>query len=213
MSSSAFEKRSVKRRAEFVVALLLCLVALPVIGALMLLIRLDSPGNPLFKQVRVGRGGRTYTIYKLRTLRRESFGIFPLEEIRWGDHRVTRVGHILRRTKLDELPQLFNVLNGDMSFVGPRPDLPIQAQDYGAHETLRLVVRPGLTGLTQVSGNTWLTWPQRIELDRWYVQHRSMWLDMLILLHTVPILVRGERSSDDPLRARQQLSITLSDAG
>ena len=193
---------SAKRILDLAVAMPLLLLALPLMILLALVVYLDSPGNPLFTQTRIGRHGRHFTLYKLRTFHRDQFGIFPNEEIRWGDLRVTRVGHLLRRCKLDELPQLLNVMLGDMSLVGPRPDVPVQAQHYGEFERQRLNVRPGLTGLAQVSGNTWLSWPERIALDCWYIDHLSMRLDLLILVYTVWVVIRGERLRDDPLRLR-----------
>ena len=180
---------------------------LPVILLLLSLVRLDSRGNPLFIQTRVGRGGRHFTLYKLRTFHCHCHGFYGDEEIRWKDPRVTRVGNWLRRSKLDELPQILNVLRGDMSLVGPRPDLPEQVRYYGPAERARLIVRPGVTGVAQISGNTWFGWPQRIRMDRWYVANRSLMVDLRVLWHTVPIMFRGERATDDPLGVRVVLSI------
>ncbi|KAF0191316.1 MAG: UDP-phosphate glucose phosphotransferase [Gammaproteobacteria bacterium] len=196
-----------KRIVDLVIAIPLSLMALPLMLLLMLLIRLDSSGSPVFTQTRVGRGGRPFTIYKLRTFHTRSFGIFPDEEIRWGDPRVTRAGHLLRRSKLDELLQLVNILMGDMSLVGPRPDIPCQASAYGDVESRRLALRPGLTGIAQISGNTWLGWSQRIQLDLWYIDNRSLLLDLKILLLTIPVMLRGERRVDDPLNVCKLLSI------
>jgi lipopolysaccharide/colanic/teichoic acid biosynthesis glycosyltransferase len=183
------------------------LLTLPLIGVLMLMVRLDSPGGALFTQEWIGRAGRRFTIYKLRTFHSHCHGIFPDEEIHWKDPRVTRLGSFLRKRRLDELPQLLNVLLGHMSFVGPRPDLPIQARTYGEFESRRLLVRPGLTGIAQISGNTTLSWSQRIRLDCWYIEHRSIVLDLAILLYTVPVIARGERHTDDPFGVRTLLSI------
>ena len=176
---------------------------------LLILVRLDSPGHPLFTQTRVGRRGTSYSIFKLRTLYVQHFGLFPNEEIRAGDHRVTRIGQWFRRSKVDELPQLLNVVLGHMSLVGPRPDIPLQAQHYSKDDARRLLVRPGLTGVAQISGNTWLSWQQRIRLDQWYVDNHSLALDLRILLNTVPVLLRGERANDDPLRLREMLFDTV----
>ena len=196
-----------KRLIDLGIGIPLFFIFLPLVFVLLLVVSLDSPGNPLFTQARVGKRGGIFTLYKLRTFFRHRHGVFPNEEIRLGDPRVTRAGHYLRLLKLDELPQLLNVLLGDMSLVGPRPDIPVQAKMYGPFESVRLDVRPGLTGLAQISGNTWLTWPERILLDRWYVEHRSLSLDLLILLHTLPVVLRGERATDDPLGVRSLLSI------
>jgi lipopolysaccharide/colanic/teichoic acid biosynthesis glycosyltransferase len=194
-----------QRGFDLSLAMLLLLATLPLMLFLMLLVRLDSPGRAIFTQSRTGRDGRKFTLYKLRSFHDHAHGIFLAEEIHWDDARVTRVGQFLRRTKLDELPQLVNVLLGDMSLVGPRPDIPIQVERYNDRDRQRLTVRPGLTGLAQVSGNINLTWAQRIELDRWYVRHRSLRLDLAILAHTLPILWRGERLQDDPLGIRRQV--------
>jgi lipopolysaccharide/colanic/teichoic acid biosynthesis glycosyltransferase len=192
-----------KRAMDVAVASLALLVSAPLLLLLAALVAVDSPGGAFFKQTRVGRNGRPFTIYKLRTFRRESHGFYKDEEIRWNDPRVTRAGNLLRRCKLDELPQLWNVLRGDMSLVGPRPDIPVQAESYRDYERSRLCMRPGMTGLAQVSGNTFLSWPERIQLDVWYIGHYSLWLDVVILLHTLPLLLRGEKATDDPLRLRQ----------
>lgn len=195
------------RVLDLALTLPLLVLVLPLLLALLVIVRLDSPGNPLFVQTRVGRGGRTFTLYKLRGFHRHCHGLSPDEEIRPGDPRVTRIGEFLRRHKLDELPQLINVLLGHMSLVGPRPDVPLQAQRYGDFERARLAVRPGLTGLAQISGNAWLDWGQRIRLDRWYIRNHSLRLDCAILLHTLAILARGERVTDDPLGVRRQMAI------
>jgi lipopolysaccharide/colanic/teichoic acid biosynthesis glycosyltransferase len=198
-------RSALKRFIDLTVASLLFILLSPLLLILAILVRLDSPGNPLFTQVRVGRRGAPYTIFKLRTFQVQYFGLFPSEEIRAGDHRVTRVGQWFRRSKVDELPQLLNVVLGHMALVGPRPDIPLQAQHYSTDDKRRLLVRPGLTGVAQISGNTWLSWQQRIRLDQWYVDNRSLRLDLRILVETVPILLRGERPTDDPLRLRAML--------
>ena len=204
--------KPLKRLLDLTVASFLFVMLLPVLIVLLVLVRLDSPGDPLFMQLRVGRFGRTYTIFKLRTLFIEQFGLFPAEEIRRGDPRVTRLGQWFRHCKLDELPQLLNVVFGHMSLVGPRPDIPLQAQRYSIEDRRRLLVRPGLTGVAQISGNTWLSWQERIQLDQWYVDHCSLALDLLILLNTLPILWRGERADDDPLGLRARLFINVAPA-
>jgi lipopolysaccharide/colanic/teichoic acid biosynthesis glycosyltransferase len=212
----AVGRRFLKRLIDLTVASLLFVLLLPVMLILVVLVRLDSPGHPLFMQTRVGRCGAVYSIFKLRTLYVQHFGLFPTEEIRAGDHRVTRIGQWFRRSKLDELPQLLNVVLGDMSLVGPRPDIPLQAQHYSKADARRLLVRPGLTGIAQISGNTWLSWQQRIRLDQWYVDNHNLALDLRILLNTLPVLWRGERANDDPLRLRALLFDTVmqsSDAG
>jgi len=205
LQSRIVARSALKRFIDLTIASLLFLLLSPLLLILAILVRLDSPGNPLFTQVRVGRQGAPYTIFKLRTFHVQYFGLFPSEEIRTGDHRVTRVGQWFRRSKVDELPQLLNVVLGDMALVGPRPDIPLQAQHYSPDDKRRLLVRPGLTGVAQISGNTWLSWQQRIRLDQWYVDNRSLRLDLRILVETIPVLLRGERPTDDPLRLRAML--------
>jgi lipopolysaccharide/colanic/teichoic acid biosynthesis glycosyltransferase len=204
-----------KRGVDVACAGLGLLLATPLIGLLMLAIRLDSPGPSMFRQTRIGRGGCPFTIYKLRTFHGHCHGFYGDEEIRWCDPRITRIGAWLRRSKLDELPQLYNVLCGDMSLVGPRPSLPEQVEPYSLTDLVRLDVRPGLTGVAQISGNTFVPWPDRIQLDRWYVAHRSLRVDLAVLVHTIPVICRGERSDDDPLELRNPtagLAIEAKDA-
>jgi len=181
-------------------ALLLTAFA-PVLAAVALAVRLDSPGPVLFRQVRVGRYGRAFQIYKFRTMHvdaerrlaevrhlNEQDGV--LFKIR-DDPRVTRVGRYLRRFSLDELPQLFNVLGGTMSLVGPRPPLPREVAAYPADARRRLAVRPGMTGLWQVSGRSDLPWEEAVRLDLRYVENWSLTLDLVILLRTLTAVWRG----------------------
>jgi lipopolysaccharide/colanic/teichoic acid biosynthesis glycosyltransferase len=119
-------------------------------------------------------------------------------EVHAGDERVTPVGKYLRRFKLDEWPQILNVLLGQMSLVGPRPDIPVQVAEYSDFQRQRLSVPPGLTGLAQVSGNIWMSWAERIRLDVWYIQNQSLWLDLRIIWHTFAVLFQGERPDADP---------------
>jgi lipopolysaccharide/colanic/teichoic acid biosynthesis glycosyltransferase len=143
----------------------------------------------LFVQMRVGRQGRLFPFYKFRTMVVGAERMGAGYEIDRGDPRITRTGHFLRRWSLDELPQLFNVLKGDMSLVGPRPTLKYQVDQYTPRQRRRLEVRPGLTGLAQVKGRNRLSWPERIELDIWYIDHYSFWLDLAILARTFAAVV------------------------
>lgn len=166
-------------------------VSAPLVAVLALAVRLETPGSPIYRQVRVGLDGRPFAIYKLRTMvsGAEFTGAgFAIAE---GDARITWVGTFLRRTSLDELPNLWNVLRGEMSVVGPRPTVPSQVERYTPRQRGRLAVRPGLTGWAQVNGRASLPWPQRIELDLWYVEHRSLALDLRILARTVSMVLRG----------------------
>jgi lipopolysaccharide/colanic/teichoic acid biosynthesis glycosyltransferase len=173
----------VRRAVDVVVAAAVLAAAGPVIAVLALVIRLRLGSPVLFRQVRTGRDGVEFTIVKFRTMRAERFPGEPDAD------RTPALGHLLRSTSLDELPQLWNVLRGDMSLVGPRPTLPEQVARYGPRERRRLEVRPGLTGWAQVNGRNRITWPERIELDIWYIDHRSLRLDARIVLRTLRRLV------------------------
>ena len=166
-------------------------LSLPVFAAVGLLIRLDSRGPVSFVQPRLGRQGRVFLLYKFRTMfdapRESTHEVLP------GHPEVTPVGRFLRRFKIDELPQLWNVLRGDMSIVGPRPALPRQAEELDEIGRMRLEVRPGLTGLAQVHGNVYLSWPERWKYDRDYVLRMSARLDLWILWQTALVALCGEQ--------------------
>ena len=165
-------------------------LASPLLAAAALAIKLDGGGPVLYRQERVGKEGRAFELLKLRTM------VVGAEQqgagwaVDRGDPRITRVGSVLRRLSLDELPQLWNVLRGEMSLVGPRPTLAYQVEQYTPHQRRRLDVRPGITGWAQVQGRASLPWEERIELDVWYVDHRSARLDLEILART-PIALFG----------------------
>ena len=162
----------------------------PVLVGIGVLIRLDSKGSVLFVQDRLGRGGRIFKLYKLRTMIDEPRD--SRREILFHDRDVTRIGRWLRRFKLDEMPQLWNIIKGDMSVVGPRPALPRQLDKYDEQARRRLEVRPGLTGLSQINGNIRLSWPERWKWDVKYVNCLSPALDLEIILKTLKIVVIGE---------------------
>jgi lipopolysaccharide/colanic/teichoic acid biosynthesis glycosyltransferase len=172
------------------IAALALTVTAPVIGAAMVAIRIESRGSAIFRQRRVGKDGVPFDMYKLRTMVSGSDRgpDLPLSQ---GDPRITRTGALLRRYSLDELPNLVNVLRGEMAIVGPRPTIPPQVERYTDRQRRRLEVKPGITGWAQVNGRVSLSWPERIELDIWYVEHRSLWLDLGILLKTVWLLASG----------------------
>jgi lipopolysaccharide/colanic/teichoic acid biosynthesis glycosyltransferase len=180
-----------KRAFDLVVGGSLALATAPVIAALALLIRLETPGSPIYTQTRVGRDGVPFRIYKLRTMVSGAEHHGAGLAISAGDARITRLGALLRRTSLDELPNLWNVVAGEMSIVGPRPTLQHQVDGYTEHQRGRLEVQPGITGWAQINGRASLPWPERIELDLWYVQHRSMALDLRILRRTLGMVMRG----------------------
>jgi lipopolysaccharide/colanic/teichoic acid biosynthesis glycosyltransferase len=181
-----------KRALDLVIAAIGSLLTAPVVALLALAIRLESPGHPIYRQARAGKDGEEFSIYKLRTMVRGAEFTGAGLAIQEGDDRITRVGAFLRRYSLDELPNLWNVLRGDMSIVGPRPTLPVQVQQYTERQRGRLAVKPGITGWAQVNGRAALPWPQRIELDIWYVEHRSLALDLKILARTVRMVLAGQ---------------------
>ena len=181
-----------KRAMDVVIASVGLLLGGPVLVAAMAAIRLESPGHPIYRQRRIGRDGEPFDLYKLRTMVHGAEHLGAGMAVNEGDSRITRVGAFLRRTSLDELPNLVNVLRGDMSIVGPRPTIPVQVEQYTERQRGRLAVKPGITGWAQVNGRASLPWAERIELDLWYVEHQSLRLDLRILARTVAILVRGE---------------------
>jgi lipopolysaccharide/colanic/teichoic acid biosynthesis glycosyltransferase len=181
----------IRRAIDVVGGLLACAVATPVVAVAMIAIRIESPGHPIYRQRRVGRDGREFDLLKLRTMVAGAEHIGAGLAINEDDPRVTRVGALLRRTSLDELPNLLNVVRGDMSFIGPRPTIPVQVAQYSERQRGRLAIRPGITGWAQVHGRASLPWSERIELDLYYVEHRSLLLDLRILRRTVAIVLGG----------------------
>lgn len=188
-----------KRVFDILFALLLLLVTLPVLLVAAILIRLTSPGPILFRQVRCGKDGKLFVCYKLRTMvdgaEAMQAQLVHLNEMTGpvfkahNDPRVTPVGRWLRKMSIDELPQLFNVLRGEMSIVGPRPPLPREVVQYGSYERRRLAVKPGLTCLWQVSGRSLLGFEDWVALDLEYIARRSFWYDLLLVLRTIPAVI------------------------
>ena len=196
------------RVLDVVLAALLMIVLSPLLLAIALVIRIDSRGWPIFRQERIGRRCRPFVLNKFRTMGADAghethrafvlalisgeqgpteSGVFKLTE----DTRITRVGRFLRRSSLDELPQLWNVLRGDMSLVGPRPPIQYEVERYPEHWFGRFAVKPGMTGLWQVNGRSELTLDEMIELDLEYVRRRSVWLNIVILARTLPAVLRA----------------------
>ena len=182
----------VKRSFDLVTALAGSIVAAPVIALLAMAIRLESRGPAIYRQTRVGRGGEPFSIYKLRSMVRGAEFTGAGLAIQEADARITRVGAVLRRYSLDELPNLWNVLHGEMSIVGPRPTLQFQVEQYSERQRGRLQVKPGITGWAQINGRASLPWSERIELDLWYVEHRSLALDLKIVARTVGMVLTGQ---------------------
>jgi undecaprenyl phosphate N,N'-diacetylbacillosamine 1-phosphate transferase len=185
-----------RRFLDVAVSLVALAFFAPMFIAIVVLIRLESKGAALFRQKRMGKGGRAFCCFKFRTmylgapdLRNPDGSAFNSED----DPRVTRTGRFLRKTSLDELPQLINVFRGEMSLVGPRPDQVDQVRYYEPREMLRLTVKPGITGLAQINGRNSIAWSERKRLDLEYVARQSLWLDLRILVQTVPyVLVRRD---------------------
>jgi exopolysaccharide biosynthesis polyprenyl glycosylphosphotransferase len=175
----------IKRLIDFWGSLFGLMLLSPLFLVVAVAIKLDSPGPVFFRQERSGKDGRVFNIFKFRTMvvnaEKMGAGVFVEKE----DSRITRVGKLLRDTSLDELPQLINVLRGEMSLVGPRPTLPYQVERYDERQKRRLLVRPGITGWAQVRGRNSLTWPEKIDLDLWYIENQSLWLDLKILWQTI----------------------------
>jgi lipopolysaccharide/colanic/teichoic acid biosynthesis glycosyltransferase len=166
-------------------------LASPFLAAAAIAVKLGDGGPVLFKQTRVGKDGRDFELMKLRTMVVDAEKQGAGYAVNKGDSRITRVGRFLRRTSLDELPQLWNVVRGDMSLIGPRPTLRYQVERYSDRQRRRLEVLPGITGWAQIHGRASLSWDERIELDVWYVDHRSLRTDLLILLRTPLALFGG----------------------
>ncbi len=196
-----------KRSFDVVVSLCLLPVLLPIIGIIGLLIKLDSKGGIFFIQDRLGKNGRIFKCIKFRTMYENNQEILckylsenPKAKEEWEtfkklkreDPRVTKIGKFLRKTSLDELPQIFNVLKGEMSLVGPRPYLPKEKEEMGKFKDTILLTKPGITGLWQVSGRNELEFDYRLKLDSWYVQNWSLWLDIVVLLKTIKVVLKRE---------------------
>jgi lipopolysaccharide/colanic/teichoic acid biosynthesis glycosyltransferase len=188
------------RALDAALAALALVVTAPVLAIAAILIKLESRGPVVYRQRRVGLDGRPFDLWKLRTMvsgaEAMGAGLYVLE----GDPRITRAGRLLRRFSLDELPNLVNVLHGEMAMVGPRPTVQEQVDRYTDRQRRRLEVKPGITGWAQVHGRASLPWPERIELDVWYVDHRSLLLDLKILLRTARLLATGRGLYSETLR-------------
>ncbi len=179
------------RAADVVVAGIGLALASPILALAALATKLESGGPILYRQTRVGRHGKDFELLKVRSMVVGAEKLGAGYGVDRGDSRITRVGRVLRRTSIDELPQLWNILRGDMSVIGPRPTLRYQVEQYDEHQSRRLAIRPGLTGWAQVQGRASLPWAERIDLDVWYVDHRSPRVDLEILLRTPLALFRG----------------------
>lgn len=197
----------IKRAFDLTVSLvlLLILIAIPVMIVIPIVIRLTSKGPAVFTQERMGKGGKVFRIYKFRTMRIPEDSYDENGNMLEPKQRITKVGKFLRKTSLDELMQLFNVINGTMSFVGPRPTLPYQAERYNERQKKRHDMRPGITGWAQVNGRNDLTWSEKIEYDVEYIEKFSLWFDIKIFFKTVAVVLKQDGiafTKDDAINAK-----------
>ena len=181
----------IRRGVDIVLSALALLLSAPALVLAAVAIRRESPGAVIYRQRRIGLDGRPFDVLKLRTMVHGAEHIGPGLAINENDSRITRVGAFLRRTSLDEVPNLVNVLRGEMSLIGPRPTLPLQVEQYTERQRGRLALRPGITGWAQVNGRASLPWSERIELDLYYIEHRSLALDLKILWRTAALVLGG----------------------
>jgi lipopolysaccharide/colanic/teichoic acid biosynthesis glycosyltransferase len=188
---NGYLRSSRKRALDVVLASCALVVSSPLLALAAVLIRIETHGHPVYRQRRVGLGGRPFELYKLRTMVSGAEAMGAGLAVDEGDERITRLGAWLRRTSLDEVPNLINVLRGEMSLVGPRPTVQVQVDRYDARQRRRLDTRPGITGWAQVNGRASLPWHERIELDLWYLDHASLRLDLKILTTTARLAFTG----------------------
>ncbi len=184
-------REPLRRIFDVLVSATVLLLASPVLAVAIVAIRLESPGHPIYRQRRVGKDEQPFDVLKLRTMVSGAERMGAGLAVDDGDTRITRVGALLRRTSIDELPNLVNVLRGEMSIIGPRPTVPVQVAQYTERQRGRLALKPGITGWAQVNGRASLPWPERIELDLWYAEHATLLLDLRILWLTARMLVTG----------------------
>jgi lipopolysaccharide/colanic/teichoic acid biosynthesis glycosyltransferase len=180
-----------KRWLDLALAGLAAIPAAPILAVAAAAIRLESRGHPIYRQRRVGQDGHAFDVIKLRTMVSGAEQMGAKLAVDEGDTRITRVGAALRRTSIDELPNLLNILRGEMSVVGPRPTLQVQVDQYTERQLRRLEARPGLTGWAQVNGRASLPWPERIELDIWYLENATLRLDLRIIILSARMAVTG----------------------
>jgi lipopolysaccharide/colanic/teichoic acid biosynthesis glycosyltransferase len=180
-----------RRIFDVLVSATVLVLTSPIVALAILAIRLESKGHPIYRQHRVGKDGAPFDVLKLRTMVSGAEKMGAGLAVDDGDSRITKVGALLRRTSIDELPNLVNVLKGEMSIIGPRPTVPVQVAQYTDRQRGRLALKPGITGWAQVNGRASLPWPQRIELDLFYIEHATTALDLKILYLTARMLVTG----------------------
>src|SRR6478735_11858832 len=180
-----------KRGLDLAIAGTVAVLSAPVVALAALAVRLESPGHPIYRQRRVGKDGHAFEVIKLRTMVSGAEHMGAGMAVDEGDSRITRIGALLRRTSIDELPNLINVVRGEMSLVGPRPTIQVQVDNYTERQRGRLAVKPGLTGWAQVNGRASLPWPERIELDLEYIERASLRLDLRIIVLSARMAITG----------------------
>jgi lipopolysaccharide/colanic/teichoic acid biosynthesis glycosyltransferase len=210
-------RRILTRFLDIAASIVLSVLFAPLLLLTAILIKLDSRGPVFFRQLRAGRTGKLFLIWKFRTMVPDAVNRGAGLLVSQNDPRITSVGSWLRKSRIDELPQLFNVFLGEMSIVGPRPLLPDYLHAYSTQERRRMSVKPGMTGWQQVHGGSRNTWDERIALDLWYVDHRSVWVDLKVLFLTLPVVFKfegvygkdGWQRSGLPARAQQTIERQL----
>ncbi|MBN2167806.1 MAG: sugar transferase [Actinobacteria bacterium] len=195
-------QKAVKRSLDIIISFAFLILFSVPLAVMVIAIKLESKGPVFFNQERAGKNGETFTVHKFRSLRtpedkRQAF---------YSEQEVTRIGKLIRKWRIDEIPQFVNVLQGDMSIVGPRPTLPYQIERYDETQLRRLEVLPGLTGWSQIHGDSALSWPQRIEMDIWYIDNWSLWLDLKIMLKTPSALLRIRKVNTDEVSPPDEIS-------
>ena len=191
MQNKKFQK-AVKRLLDIIISLIVLIIFFPVWVIVAILIKVTSPGPVFFLQDRPGQYRKIFKVYKFRTMKPGSEKMIKGKEVMLDDDRITSIGRFLRRTKIDEIPQVLNVLKGEMSLVGPRPERIASLEAYDDEISKRLNMRPGMTGLAQVSGNIYLNLQDRYKLDVYYVENFSLWLDIKIIFRTIGVVIFGE---------------------
>jgi lipopolysaccharide/colanic/teichoic acid biosynthesis glycosyltransferase len=193
-----------KRAFDFAASLLGLIILSPLFLIIAVLIKLDSKGPVVFKQERVGKDGELFTIYKFRTMVENAENMGAGYRVKNKDPRITKIGNFLRKTSLDELPQLINIVKGEISIVGPRPTLEYQVKEYNEYQWQRLKVKPGVTGLAQINGRQSLTWKGKIDYDVQYVNNRSFLLDLKIIFKTFFILFDTSTTHKEELKKEDE---------
>jgi len=203
----------IKRVLDIIISTILIMLILPLIIALSILIWFDD-GRPIFfKQKRIGLNYREFELLKFRSMRVNNVLVEQMGQVKEDNPLVTHVGRVIRRLKIDELPQLFNVLFGVMSLVGPRPTISEQVKNYEEFEKTRLLMKPGMTGWAQVNGNTHLSWEERIKLDIWYINHWSLLLDFSIIFKTIKVIIFGEQPKNKAIKEASDFALRASRNG